>query len=117
MLFAEPDVDVMYLGDAAHGMVPTLGQGATQAIEDACCAVRLLRAGMAAGTSPRDWLEQLDAARRERVRFTMQLSFDASDTMLAGADPVAGTLKKTGPAFIGDLTRLYRDVDLPGVDA
>jgi salicylate hydroxylase len=115
MRFAEPDVQVMYLGDAAHGMVPTLGQGATQAIEDACCAVHLLRAGIAAGTSPRDWLDQLDAARRERVRFTMQLSFDASDTMLAGADPVAGTLKKAGPDFMGDLTRLYRDVTLPGV--
>ena len=29
------DCNVLYLGDAAHGMVPTLGQGATQAIEDA----------------------------------------------------------------------------------
>lgn len=117
MLFAEPDVGVMYLGDSAHGMVPTLGQGATQAIEDACAAVHILRAGLAAGTSPRSWLAQLDDARRERVRFTMQLSFDASDTLLAGADPVAGTLKKTEPAFIGDLQKLYRDVSLPDVSS
>ena len=38
VLYADPVSNVLYLGDAAHGMVPTLGQGATQAIEDACVA-------------------------------------------------------------------------------
>lgn len=113
MLFAEPDIDVVYLGDAAHGMVPTLGQGATQAIEDACAAVHILRNGLADGTTPRDWLAQLEHARSERVRFTMQLSLDASDTMLEGADPIAGTLRKTEAGFIGELEKLYRDVPLP----
>ncbi len=38
VLYADPVCNVLYLGDAAHGMVPTLAQGATQAIEDACMA-------------------------------------------------------------------------------
>ena len=33
--------------------------------------------------------------------------------MLAGADPVAGSLKKTEPAFRRRLERLYRDVPMP----
>ena len=37
----------------------------------------------------------------------------ATDTMLAGADPVAGTRHKTEPAFRRKLERLYRDVPLP----
>ncbi len=28
ILYADPARDVLYLGDSAHGMVPTLGQGA-----------------------------------------------------------------------------------------
>ncbi|WP_198378783.1 FAD-dependent monooxygenase, partial [Neoroseomonas rubea] len=36
---------VLLLGDAAHAMVPTLGQGATQAIEDGVLAGAVLRAG------------------------------------------------------------------------
>ena len=39
---ARSDCNVLYLGDAAHGMVPTLGQGATQAMEDAANAAALI---------------------------------------------------------------------------
>jgi salicylate hydroxylase len=53
------------------------------------------------------------ASREERIRFVMQLSIDATDTMLAGSDPVAGARWKTGPQFQADLSRLYRDVPLP----
>ncbi|WP_431121139.1 hypothetical protein [Variovorax paradoxus] len=70
---------------------------------------REIRAGRRA---PRDWLALVDAARRERIRFAMALSITATDTMLAGADPVAGTRWKTGPAFLGDLSTLFRDVSL-----
>ncbi len=41
-LYRAADCNVLYLGDAAHGMVPTLGQGATQAIEDAAVAATLI---------------------------------------------------------------------------
>ena len=111
--FAEPVRQVMYLGDSAHGMAPTLGQGATQSMEDACAAAMILAREIGAGRlSPRDWLAQVDTARRERIRFAMALSIDATDTMLAGADPVEGTRWKTEPGFLGDLSTLFRDVAL-----
>jgi salicylate hydroxylase len=45
----------------------------------------------------------------------MDFSRDATDTMLAGADPVAGSLHKNDPVFLGKLRRLYDDV--PGLGA
>jgi len=57
--------------------------------------------------------DRVEARRAERVRFVVQFSRDATDTMLEGADPVAGTLKKTEPAFLAKLARLYRDIPLP----
>ncbi|WP_156373105.1 FAD-dependent monooxygenase [Pseudorhodoferax sp. Leaf267] len=114
VLFAEPQADVLYLGDSAHGMAPTLGQGATQAMEDACAAALLIEAEVAAGRlAARGWLQAIDAARRERIRFVMALSVQATDTMLAGADPVAGTRWKTEAPFLADLATLFRDVPLP----
>jgi salicylate hydroxylase len=111
--FGEAQANVLYLGDAAHGMVPTLGQGATQAIEDAAVAVTVIRAQMAAGQRvPRKWIDEIATARTDRVRFVMDFSRDASDTMLEGADPVAGSLHKTEASFIGRLRRLYRDVPM-----
>jgi salicylate hydroxylase len=110
-LFADAKCNVLYLGDAAHGMVPTLGQGATQAIEGAVAAAGLIVREWTAGRrDPRDWLQAIEALRRERVRFAMQFSLEATDTMLPGADPVAGTLHKTTPNFLAKLRRLYADV-------
>ena len=110
-LFAEPRSQVLYVGDAAHGMVPTLGQGATQAIEGAAVAAGFIaRAWREGRRDPRDWLESIAAIRRERVHFTMEFSREATDTMLEGADPVAGTLHKKEPEFMAKLSRLYRDV-------
>jgi salicylate hydroxylase len=102
---------LLYLGDAAHGMVPTLGQGATQAIEDGCVAAALIASRLAAGSRDVDaWLQAFDAARSERIRFVMDFSLEASDTLFAGSDPVAGSLKKVQPPFRAKLGRLYRDV-------
>jgi len=109
--FVEPVRQVMYLGDSAHGMAPTLGQGATQAVEDACIASMLIERGVHAGhLQPRGWLNLISAARSDRIRFVMALSLAATDTMLAGSDPVAGTRWKTEPAFLDDLRTLYCDV-------
>ena len=109
VLYADPVCNVLYLGDAAHGMVPTLGQGANQAIEDACIAADHIATAFAAGSrSPRDWLTAISLARSERVRFVMDFSLDASDTMMEGADPVAGSLHKTKPEFLAKLSRVYR---------
>jgi salicylate hydroxylase len=47
------------------------------------------------------------------MRFVMEFSLQATDTMLAGADPVAGTLHKNEAPFLNKLKSLYRDVGLP----
>jgi salicylate hydroxylase len=114
-LFADASSRVLLLGDAAHGMVPTLGQGATQAIEDACLAASQIRAhwlGARRAKVPVEvpkLVQAIATKRVERVRFAMDFSLDATDTMLAGADPVAGTLKKLERPFQEKLRRLYCD--------
>ncbi|MFN3571313.1 MAG: FAD-dependent monooxygenase, partial [Polaromonas sp.] len=113
VLFAEAQRQVMYLGDSAHGMAPTLGQGATQAIEDACCAALIIEREAAAGRlAPRGWLDLVSVARTERIRFAMELSVQATDTLLKGADPVSGAHWKTEPPFLDQLSRLFRQVAL-----
>lgn len=110
-LFRIPGQPVLLLGDAAHGMVPTLGQGATQAVEDACVAANLLASGLARTDADIEaLLDQFCAARDGRIRFVMQFSLDASDTLFAGADPVAGSIKKREAPFMEKLRRLYRDI-------
>ena len=42
----------------------------------------------------------------------VDFSRDATDTMLAGADPIAGTLEKLEPPFQNRLVRLYRDAPM-----
>jgi len=113
--YRETDADILYLGDSSNGMVPTLGQGATQAIEGACQALAAIEGLVAAGNfDTRDWLAAVEAVRAERTRFVMEFSLEASDTLLAGSDPVAGTLKKRNPAFQEKLRRLYNDIGTIG---
>jgi salicylate hydroxylase len=95
---------VLLLGDAAQAMVPTLGQGATQAIEDGVIAASILRKG--------GGVKAIAASRDSRVEFVRDFSLEATDTML-GTDPVAGTKAKSGPEFLAKLKKLYRDVPGP----
>jgi salicylate hydroxylase len=95
---------VLLLGDAAQAMVPTLGQGATQAIEDGVIAASILRKG--------GGVKEIAASRDSRVEFVRDFSLEATDTML-GADPVAGTKAKSGPEFLAKLKKLYRDMPGP----
>ena len=114
LLYRASDCNVLYLGDAAHGMVPTLGQGATQALEDAANAAALITQRHSDGS--RDvagWLADIEALRQERLRFVMEFSLEATDTMLEGADPVEGTRLKNEAPFQNRLKALYRDVGLP----
>ncbi|MEK9968650.1 MAG: NAD(P)/FAD-dependent oxidoreductase [Ferrovibrio sp.] len=109
--FCDSNRRILLLGDAAHPMVPTLGQGATQAIEDACIAADELRSALGGdGVGIAQALERIEYRRRARVEFVVEFSRAATDTMLAGADPVRGTLAKTGPDFRAQLMKLYRDV-------
>ncbi|GGC42932.1 hypothetical protein GCM10011504_21690 [Siccirubricoccus deserti] len=96
---------VLFLGEAAQVMVPTLGQGTSQAIEDGVVAGAVLRRG---GTT-----EDVAAWRDARVAFVRRFSLEASDTLLPGGDPVAGSIAKGSGAFRERLQRLYTDVPEP----
>jgi len=110
----EENVNILYLGDSSNGMVPTLGQGATQAVESACAALTLMRAFAAAGEyDAAVWLDTITQARQDRLRFVMDFSLEASDTILAGSDPVCGTLEKNEAPFQSKLSQLYNDFSVP----
>jgi salicylate hydroxylase len=112
-LFRDAGGRVLFVGDAAHPMVPTLGQGATSALEDATAAADALRQALDGGLVDVPAVTGEIAARREpRVRFVMDLSWRASAPMLAGADPVKAHAMLRSPAFIAELTRCYRDAPL-----
>jgi 2-polyprenyl-6-methoxyphenol hydroxylase-like FAD-dependent oxidoreductase len=59
---------VVMIGDAAHGTLPTMGQGAATALEDGLCVGLLVGAPVAAGGSLGPALRGFDAARRPRCR-------------------------------------------------
>jgi len=59
---------VVMVGDAAHGMLPTMGQGAATALEDGLCVGLLVGAPVAAGGRLAPALHAFDAARRPRCR-------------------------------------------------
>lgn len=108
--FTEPDAHVLYLGDSSNGMVPTLGQGATQAIEGACAALSAFDRMRTSGELDiRGYLDRLAEDRERRIRFIMEFSRDASDTIFGDVDPVYGTLRKKRPDFLQKLQQLYND--------
>ena len=102
------DERVLLLGDAAHAMFQTLGQGATQAVEDALAAAQLLRAKP---ISSHAFCTAYEANRATRIEFARQFTREATDTLLPGADPVKGSLKKAEEPFLNKLRQLYRDVE------
>ena len=96
------DGRAVFLGDAAQAMVPTLGQGATQAVECGVVAGRVLREGGGAA--------EIAAARDARVIFARDFSWEASDTLLPGVEVAAATRAKASPGFIAKLRHLYTGV-------
>lgn len=93
---------VLFLGDAAQAMVPTLGQGASQAVEDGVLAAAVLAAG--------GDVDDIAALRDPRVAFIRDFSVEASDSMIPGADAVALTRRKGEAAFLAKLRRAYTEV-------
>jgi 2-polyprenyl-6-methoxyphenol hydroxylase-like FAD-dependent oxidoreductase len=57
---------VVITGDAAHAMLPTMGQGAATALEDGVCVGRLIGEPVAAGGDLSAALAAFDQARRPR---------------------------------------------------
>jgi salicylate hydroxylase len=116
--FRDPSGQVLFLGDSAHGMVPTLGQGATQAMEDACTAATLIARACAernTPVAPRDVAALTGAvasAREERIRWVMDFSLDATAAMLEGGEPLADMGRLREPHYRDAFRRLWADVRL-----
>ncbi|MEU0105346.1 FAD-dependent monooxygenase [Streptomyces sp. NPDC006251] len=99
---------VALVGDAAHAMPPTLGQGGNQAIEDAIVLASCQAPGSAgaAGTPLRDDLPAYTAARlprttaiaRQAVRVS-RLNLMTSRVGTAVRDRAMAALSKAGPAL------------------
>lgn len=126
-LFRAPGGQVLFLGDSAHGMVPTLGQGATQAVEDACTAAWLIREALEGGdgtvfTSEVAALTQaISQARMPRIEWVMNLSLDATRAMLDGGEPVRDMGRLASPEWKASLAQLWAGLEpdriLQGVPA
>ncbi|WP_169064730.1 FAD-dependent monooxygenase [Geodermatophilus dictyosporus] len=56
------------IGDAAHAVLPTMGQGADTSLEDGVCVGRLVAAPVSAGAPLAGALAAFDRARRPRCR-------------------------------------------------
>ena len=107
---------LLVIGDAAHPLVPTLGQGATQALEDGVAAAELACAMLQSGSVDVPALTaRIEAARTTRATLAQQLSWQASDTLLDGSDPVRDTLRKGEPAFRKSLKALFSGSHLGSV--
>ena len=74
---------VVFVGDAAHAMLPTAGQGAASALEDGVCVGRLIGAPVRAGGDLAAALAAYDGARRPRCR---QIARTAIMTAWFGCD-------------------------------
>lgn len=59
---------VILAGDAAHAMLPTIGQGAATALEDGVCVGRLIGGQAAGGEDLARAMSSYDQARRPRCR-------------------------------------------------
>lgn len=108
---------VLFLGDAGHGMAPTLGQGATTAIEDAATLLMAFDAASGDGALAPVAVPALARAyagtRVPRLDFIRKFSWRESDTLRVGADPMAWQQAKRSPEFHENLRRLYTPVTAP----
>ena len=110
--FCDSTGHVLFVGDSAHAMAPTLGQGATQAIEDGCAFLSLFATYYDNGFNAPALTSAYDRLRRERIEFVKSFSWDASEPLLAGSDPVASNRRKLKPDYRSKLRRLYSDIAL-----
>jgi salicylate hydroxylase len=105
LVWSDPASRVLFLGDAGHAMVPTLGQGATMAIEDGAAWVAQMRAGRAC--SPSELVTRYRASRTQRVQFVRTFSWQASDVIVPERFSLAAVRAKASPEYRSLFQRLY----------
>lgn len=97
---------VVLIGDAAHAMLPTIGQGAATALEDGVCVGRMIAAPASAGGYLAAALAAFDQARRPRCRqlarqagLLARFGFELGDGWRQPARNTLLRLIPAGPAF------------------
>lgn len=98
---------VLFPGDAGHAMVPTLGQGATTALEDGAVFLETFRETHTADLPVPALLQRFEQRRRARVDFIRQLSWSASDVIMADTFSLQRVRAKGEAPYRGRLQRLY----------
>lgn len=98
---------VLFPGDAGHAMVPTLGQGATTAIEDGAVFVHMFREALRDGLDLKQLLRNFELRRKERVEFIRAFSWEASDVIMADRFSLAAVRAKGEAPYLAKLRRLY----------
>lgn len=81
-LFSNKYGNILLLGDAAHAIVPTLGQGATLAIEDACVAAEILSGAIQNGSLTHKTISQIERERLDRRLYVSEVSLEASEHLM-----------------------------------
>ncbi|RCH70692.1 FAD-binding protein [Streptomyces sp. SDr-06] len=101
---------VALVGDAAHAMAPTLGQGGNQAVEDAV----VLAHHMSPRADPADGLDRYSAERlprtmgiARRADRAARLNLMRGPVAIAVRDTLIGTLSRLGPSFV---LRSFKDI-------
>ncbi len=113
------------LGDAAHPMLPHLGQGANQAIEDGTALAVLLQAADAEGRPPAEALQRYEALRRPRTSMVQAEArrngrrYDSQYADLAQRDrEIANSAQLRRALYDHDIEQeALRSLDLDGVSA
>ena len=97
---------VVVIGDAAHAMLPTIGQGAATALEDGVCVGRMIAAPAGADGDLAAALAAFDQARRPRCRqlarqasMLARLGFELGDGWRQSVRNTLLRLIPAGPAF------------------
>jgi salicylate hydroxylase len=105
---------VLYPGDAGHAMVPTLGQGATTAMEDGATFVREFQQAWEAEGEALDvpaLLQRYEAQRAPRIDFIRAFSWEASDVLTIAGFSLEAVRSKGDEAHRAKLRQLYSGWD------